>query len=87
MDWNIGTEVATLIQHLGITAKTLAIILAVISVWEIIWKGFGLWAAGRNRQPWWFVAMLVLNSIGIIPIIYLFFFQPEEAEAQDLENN
>ena len=40
-------------------------------IWSFFWKGLGLWASARNKQPWWFVAMLVLNTIGILPIIYL----------------
>lgn len=49
--------------------------IAVISVWSLIWKGFGLWKAGRNNQLWWFIAMLVLNTAGVLPIVYLLFFQ------------
>lgn len=43
-----------------------------LAIWELIWKGFGLWKAGRNNQPVWFVLILILNTAGILPIIYLF---------------
>ena len=29
-------------------------------------------ASGRRGQPWWFVIMLVINTVGILEIIYLF---------------
>jgi len=48
--------------------------------WTLFWKGFGLWFAARNRQSGWFVAMLLLNTLGILPIIYLIFFRPAKKE-------
>ena len=42
-------------------------------LWIIPWKGYGLWKAAQNRDQIWFVAILVLNTLGILPIIYIFF--------------
>jgi hypothetical protein len=53
----------------------LQILLPLMSIWELIWKGLALWRAGRNNQPHWFVALLILNTVGILPIVYLKFFQ------------
>lgn len=44
-------------------------------IWELIWKGIALWKSGRNNQLKWFIAILILNTVGILPIIYLKFFQ------------
>jgi hypothetical protein len=44
----------------------------VLVLWSLFWKGLALWHAGRRGQPWWFVIMLVLNTVGILEIIYLF---------------
>lgn len=44
-------------------------------IWEAVWKIFSSWRAGRNNQPVWFVFLLVLNTIGILPIVYLVWFQ------------
>ncbi|OGH86792.1 MAG: hypothetical protein A2301_02490 [Candidatus Magasanikbacteria bacterium RIFOXYB2_FULL_40_13] len=41
-------------------------------VWSIFWKGLALWHAGRRGQPWWFLVLLVINTAGILEIIYLF---------------
>lgn len=54
-------------------------LMSLIIIWEVIWKGIGLWWAARNSQPFWFVAILLFNSFGLIPIIYLLFFQPKAA--------
>lgn len=50
-------------------------LLVVVSVWTLIWKGLALWKSGRNNQLAWFIVMLVLNTVGILPIVYLLFFQ------------
>ena len=47
-------------------------------IWETIWKGIALWNAGKNKQKEWFIAILLLNTIGILPIIYLLFFKKKE---------
>jgi hypothetical protein len=49
----------------------------ILVVWEVIWKGIAMWKAGRNNHLAWFVCILVINTIGILPIIYLAFFQPK----------
>lgn len=46
-----------------------------LAIWEAVWKGIALWKAGRNNQLKWFVAILILNTVGILPIVYLKFFQ------------
>lgn len=49
-----------------------AIILAL--VWSAVWKGIALWRAARNAHLVWFVAMLIVNTLGILEIIYTFAF-------------
>ena len=44
----------------------------VAALWSLVWKGLGLWHAGRRGDQWWFIAILVVNSLGILEIIYLF---------------
>ncbi len=44
-------------------------------IWEMIWKGIGLWKSGRNNQLKWFIAIFLLNTVGILPIIYILFFE------------
>jgi hypothetical protein len=41
-------------------------------VWSVFWKGLALWHSAQRGQPWWFVIMLVVNTAGILEIIYLF---------------
>ncbi|HBO17147.1 MAG TPA: hypothetical protein DD451_04050 [Candidatus Moranbacteria bacterium] len=41
-------------------------------LWSIFWKGLALWHSGRRGQEWWFLILLLINTLGILEIIYLF---------------
>jgi methionyl-tRNA synthetase len=60
-----------------------ALWIGLIFVWSLIWKGLALWRAGGRRDRNWFIALLVLNSLGILEIIYLFFVAPTESSDVD----
>ncbi len=47
-------------------------------IWELFWKAIGLWKAARNGQKYWYVAILLLNTLGILPIAYIYVFQKGE---------
>ena len=38
---------------------------------EIVFKGIALWRAARNNHLEWYIALLLINSAGILPLIYL----------------
>lgn len=52
-------------------------VIALLAIWELAWKGLGLWRATKNNQSGWFVAILLLNTLGILPILYLYVFSPK----------
>ncbi|MBS3122139.1 hypothetical protein J4434_04605 [Candidatus Woesearchaeota archaeon] len=60
---------------LGQITTTMLLLLIPVIIWEAVWKGIGLWKSARNSQLVWFIAIMVVNSVGILPIIYLLFFQ------------
>ena len=43
-----------------------------IMAWSLLWKGLALWHAAKREEKKWFVALLILNTLGILEIIYLF---------------
>lgn len=53
-------------------------LIAVAILWTLVLKGFSLWYAARGEQKWWFIALLVVNSLGILEIVYLIWFRPEQ---------
>jgi hypothetical protein len=44
-------------------------------IWETVWKGIALWKAAKETQKYWFIAILILNTLGILPILYIFVFK------------
>lgn len=53
----------------GILAGTLIFLLA---VWSVFWKGVALWIAAKESQKPWFIILLIINTAGILEIIYIF---------------
>lgn len=53
------------------------IILPLVIV-DLVLKGLALWKAARHGQNIWFVALLIVNSMGVLPTIYLLFFQKKK---------
>jgi len=56
------------------------IILLLLFLWVLPWKGVALWKAARNKQLNWFVFILVLNTFAILEITYIFFFVKDKRE-------
>ena len=52
------------------------ITIVVISLWSAIWKGFALWRSARDDSKVWFVLLLILNTAGILDIVYIFAISP-----------
>jgi len=56
-----------------------AIALALIMIWVLPWKGVALWKAAKNGSKWWFVILLIVNTVGILEILYIFIFSKMKA--------
>jgi len=54
------------------TPTVMAIFIA-ISIWSLAWKGIALWKAAQLHHLNWFVVILILNTFGILDIIYIYF--------------
>ncbi|ALM09972.1 MAG: Uncharacterized protein PeribacterA2_0598 [Candidatus Peribacter riflensis] len=46
-------------------------LLFVLAIIDLVFKGWALWRAARMSKQWWFVALLIINSMGILPVIFL----------------
>jgi hypothetical protein len=57
------------------------VIIPVVAVWTMVWKGVALWKAGSNRQLEWFIVMFIINTAGILEIIYIFAFSRRRTES------
>lgn len=71
------------IHHQISWSPWLTLLLVVLGIWELIWKGLALWRSGQHRQKGWFICILVFNTVGILPIIYLYGFRPKSKAPTD----
>lgn len=54
------------------------LLLYLIITWSLVWKALALWHSARNNQLVWYIALLVINTVGILEIIYLLFFRKKK---------
>jgi hypothetical protein len=47
-------------------------LMLLIVLWTIPWKGIALWKSARLSHKWWFIILLIVNTVGILEIIYIF---------------
>ena len=66
----------------GLTVIWLLIIPLVL-VWSIAWKGIALWKAGRNNDLAWFIILFIINTLGILEIMYIFAFSRKDNVGKD----
>jgi len=61
------------------------IILILLLLWTLPWKGVALWRASKREEKKWFVALLVLNTLAVLEILYIFIFskRPPKQSAED----
>lgn len=55
-------------------------LLIIISAWILAWKGVSMWKAARKGHAIWFVLLLVINTFGILEILYIFLFSELKLE-------
>lgn len=56
----------------GLSAGAVVTAIVVLSLWSLFWKGWALWTAAKNEEKLWFVVLLVINTLGVLEIVYLF---------------
>lgn len=67
----------------------LGVILLVL-LWTLPWKGVALWKAARVSHKKWFIALLVINSLALLEIYYIFFIARNytvETEEEEVKSN
>jgi len=60
-------------------------ILLIVILWVLPWKGYALWLAARNTHKWWFIVLLVVNTLAILDILYIFIFSKPKKEKTTVE--
>ena len=50
------------------------VVIIILIIWSSVWKGVALWKAARKNSLVWFIVLLVVNTLGILEILYIFVF-------------
>ena len=53
--------------------------IVLLALWSIPWKGVALWKAARASSKAWFVVLLLVNTVGLLEIIYIFGFSKKKS--------
>ncbi|MEK6793116.1 MAG: DUF5652 family protein [Nanoarchaeota archaeon] len=74
-----------LLSNLSSLSEIPPLLLAIVLAWSLFWKGLALWKASKKDSKGWFVALLIINTIGIFEILYIFLFS--EIKLDDKKDN
>ncbi|MDE2001040.1 MAG: hypothetical protein KGI60_00555 [Patescibacteria group bacterium] len=55
------------------------LVVALIVLWTLPWKGVALWKAARKNDQWWFIALLIINTLAALEILYIFIFSERKS--------
>ena len=58
------------------TSLIIIICLAILlAIWDGVWKVIAMWKSARHNQLAWFICLAIFNTVGILPILYILYFQ------------
>ena len=64
---------------------TLFVVLSI--AWTLPWKGVALWKSARNKHLLWFIVMLIVNTLAVLEIIYIFGFSKKKPGVTPTDSN
>lgn len=65
-------------DHIFIELPWLLGVIIIVVIWDAVWKLIALWKAARNNHLSWFIYIAILNTAGILPIIYILMYRKKE---------
>lgn len=60
-------------------------ILIIIIVWSVVWKLLALWKSVRKKHVVWFIVLLLINTCGILEILYIYVFSEMKFNKKPIE--
>lgn len=73
-----ANELNVFAESFGLAPGMFVVAIVLLAVWSVVWKGVALWSAARSSQKGWFVALLLINTAGVLEIVYLLFFSKKK---------
>ena len=61
-------------------------LVVILALWTLPWKGVALWKAANLNQRNWFIILLIVNTVAILEIIYIFAVaRPREKKSGEMQ--
>lgn len=57
-------------------------LIIILLVWSLIWKGLGLWKSARLSDKAWFIVLLLVNTLGVLEIFYIYVFSKRDNKSK-----
>lgn len=77
--WNVPFWGIVLLPIVGL-------LIFALLVWTLYWKGRALWLAARKGEIKWFIALLLINTAGILEILYIYHFSKKQKPTETKES-
>jgi len=58
----------------GVSYSAMVFILVLVFIWSAVWKLMALWKSARKSSLAWFIVLGVVNTLGILEILYIYVF-------------
>lgn len=60
-------------------------VIIILALWEAVWKVIAMWKSARNNHLAWFICIALINTAGILPIVYIFTHRKKRPSEQEKE--
>lgn len=61
------------VEQMGFPAQFVWLFVLII-IWSYVWKLLALWKSARKGSVVWFIILALINTVGILEILYIFVF-------------
>ena len=59
-------------------------ILIAILIWSAVWKLIALWKSARKNHLVWFIILALVNTVGILEILYVYIFSEMKTKPKEV---
>lgn len=61
------------------------IVIITLAIWSLPWKAVALWRAARNNHVAWFIIFMIVNTIAILEIFYIFVWGKSDEKKSEIK--
>lgn len=65
-------------------SDTQTLLFTVIFSWSLFWKGLAFWRSAKSNDNLWFIAFLIVNTLGLLEIAYIFYLSKNKLRVEDV---